>query len=84
MTKHPEPRDPVSTGMTVAAVVGAIACCAVPLLVAAGVLTAAGAVLRNLLIIAVGAGMLGWAITRVVHTLRACDRSARPTDRTRT
>lgn len=84
MTKRPQPRDPVTTGVTVAAVVGAMICCAVPLLVAAGVLTSAGVVFQNLLIIALGAGVLGWAITRAVRTLRARDRSTDPTDRTRT
>lgn len=83
MTDRPEPRNTVTTGLTVAAVVGVMICCAVPLLVAAGVLASAGVLSDNLLIVALGAGVLGWAITRAVRRLRARERSADATDRTR-
>lgn len=50
-------------------------CCAGTLLVAAGVLASAGVLFDNVLIIALAAGMLGWAVTRAVRSLRARDRS---------
>lgn len=84
MTESPEPRSSVTAGLTVAAVVGVMICCAVPLLVAAGVLASAGVLFDNLLIVALGTGVLGWAVTRAIRTLRARDRSNEPRERTRT
>lgn len=84
MTDGPEPRSSLTTGLTVAAVVGVMICCAVPLLVAAGLLASAGVLFDNLLVVALGAGVLGWAVARAVRILRARDRSAEPRDRTRT
>lgn len=75
MPHDPEPRDSATTGLTVAAVVGVIVCCAGTLLVAAGVLASAGVLFDNVLIIALAAGVLGWAVTRAVRSLRARDRS---------
>lgn len=74
MTKPEGSGDPATTDVTVGIVVAVIACCALPLLVAVGVLTSAGVAFNNLLLIALGAGVLGWAITRIVRTLRARDR----------
>jgi hypothetical protein len=82
MEDRPESRSSATTGLTVAAVVGVMICCAVPLLVAAGVLASAGVLFDNLLVIALGAGVLGWAVTRAVRTIRARDRSAVERDRT--
>lgn len=84
MTDGPEPHSSVTTGLTVAAVVGVMICCAVPLLIAAGLLASAGVLFDNLLIVALGAGVLGWAVTRALRTLRARDRSTEPHERTRT
>lgn len=75
-------RSSVTAGLTVAAVVGVLVCCAVPLLVAAGVLTSAGVLFDNLLVIALGAGVLGWAVTRAVRTIRARERAAADRDET--
>jgi hypothetical protein len=72
----------VTTGFTVAGIVGLLVCCAGTLLVAAGVLTSAGVLLDNLLVIALGAGVLGWVITRAVRTIRARDRSSEDHERT--
>jgi hypothetical protein len=58
--------DP-SSKVTVAAVVAAIACCGVPLLVAAGLLTTAGVALRNLAIIGGGVGLLAWLVLRAAR-----------------
>lgn len=84
MTDRPEPRSAVTAALTVAAVVGVMICCAVPLLLAAGLLASAGVLLDNLLIVALGLGVLAWALTRAVRARRARDRSADPIDRTRT
>lgn len=80
MDDRPAPR---SSGVTVAVVVAVVVCCAAPLLVAAGLVASAGVLLRNLLVIAVGVGILGWAITRAVHTIRARDRSSADRDHPR-
>jgi hypothetical protein len=82
MEDRHEPRSSVTTGLTVAAVVGVMICCAVPLLVAAGVLASAGVLFDNLLVVALAAGVLGWAVTRAVRMVRARDRSAAERDRT--
>jgi hypothetical protein len=82
MEDRRESRSSATTGLTVAAVVGVMICCAVPLLVAAGVLASAGALFDNLLVIALGGGVLGWAVARAVRTIRARDRSAAEQDRT--
>jgi Flp pilus assembly protein TadB len=76
VTDRPQPDSSATTGLTVAAVAGVVVCCAAPLLVAAGVLTSAGVLLNNVVFIALAAGVLGWALTRAIRTLRARDRSA--------
>jgi hypothetical protein len=76
VTDRPQPRSSATTGLTVAAVVGVLVCCAAPLLVVAGVLTSAGVLLNNLVFIALAAGVLGWALTRAIRSLRARGRSA--------
>lgn len=79
MPQDPQSRSSATTGLTVAAVVGVIVCCAGTLLVAAGVLASAGALFGNLLIIALAAGVLGWAVTPAVRSLLARDRSSAST-----
>jgi hypothetical protein len=80
----PQPRSSATTGLTVAAVVGVTVCSAGTLLVSAGVLASAGVLLDNLLIIALAAGVLGWALTRAVRSPRAGDRSTGPDPRNET
>lgn len=74
--QDPEPRSSATTGLTVAAIVSLIVCCVG--LVAAGVLASAGLLFDNLLLIALAAGVLGWAVTRAVRSLRTRDRSTGP------
>lgn len=75
--------EPRSSGLTIAAVVAVVVCCAAPLLVAAGLVASAGVLLRNLLVLAVGVGILGWAVTRAIRVIRARDRSSSDRDHPR-
>lgn len=62
-------REPLHDSLLGAGAVGAlIVCCGLPVLVSAGILTGAGALLRNLALLVAGVGLgavaLGWAIRR--------------------
>lgn len=80
MDDGPEPRN---SGLSVAAVVAVVVCCAAPLLVAAGLVASAGVLLRSLLVLAVAAGVLGWAVVRAVRASRARQRLSVVRDRAR-
>lgn len=71
MDNRPTSGRGASTGISIAAVAGLLVCCAAKLLVVAGLLTSAGVLLDNLVVIAVGAGVLGWAASRAVRAHRA-------------
>lgn len=64
------------TAVGAAAIIGVIACCGLPVLLAAGVLTGAGALLRNALLVGLGlaalAGPVIWA-SRRTRSGAACD-----------
>lgn len=62
--------------ITLAAVVAAVVCCAVPLLVAAGLLSSAGVLLDRPLLSALGVAVLAWALLRAGRRLRARQQSA--------
>lgn len=59
--------------MTVAAVLAAVVCCAVPLLVAAAVVASAGVLLRNLALVGAGLLLVGWPVARAIERLRRRD-----------
>ncbi|MEX0659564.1 MAG: hypothetical protein WD080_10560 [Egibacteraceae bacterium] len=50
-----------------AAVAAAIACCGIPLLIAAGLTAAAGVALGSLTLIAAAAALLAWVVVRAVR-----------------
>lgn len=68
------PRGDVTGKLTVAAVVAAIACCGIPLLVAAGLLTSTGVALRNLALVGLGAALAAWLVIRVARRVRTQQR----------
>lgn len=76
MDDDPKHRDSATDGLTVAVVAAVVVFCAGTLLIAAGVIASAGVLFDNLLVIAVGAGVLGWAIARALRALRSRARSA--------
>ncbi len=78
-------RSPSSgTGFGLMAVVAMVTCCALPVLISAGVLATIGGVLRNPLIIVAAALVLGGAVAYALRRLRrsqactASDAAAEP------
>jgi hypothetical protein len=61
---HPRP---TAGAITLGAVLAAVVCCALPLLAAAGLVTAAGLVRRNLLLVGLGVALATWLIFRAVR-----------------
>lgn len=74
------------TAFGVAAAVALIACCALPLLLAAGILAGAGALLRNALLVGLGLAALAclvvWA-SRRARLNAACDTDSPARERPR-
>ncbi len=57
---------PTPRAITLGAVLAAVVCCALPLLAATGLGTAAGLVRRNLLLVGLGVALATWLILRAV------------------
>lgn len=75
MNSEPEPAPRPSSDLALAAVLAAVVCCGVVLLVAAGVLGSAGIFLDNPILAGLGVAALAWAGLRGVRLLRARSRS---------
>ncbi|MGI8873152.1 MAG: hypothetical protein ACR2KP_02265 [Egibacteraceae bacterium] len=67
MPQPDRPRGHVTGRVTIAVVVAAIACCGIPLLVAAGLLTTTGLGLRNPVLVGGGVAVAAWLIVRVAR-----------------
>lgn len=70
MPDHHRPSGDLTGKVTVAAVIAALACCAIPLLITAGVITSAGVALRNLAVIGLGSTLAAWLVVRAVRSTR--------------
>lgn len=70
MPDRPRPSGDLPGQITVAAVVAVIACCALPLLVAAGLFTFAGVALRSLAPISAGGALAAWLVLHAIRNAR--------------
>lgn len=75
MTANPNNKPGPMGDLTIAVMAAAVACCAVPLLVLAGVLSSAGLLLNNPVVVALGVGALAWAGLRTARAVRARSRA---------
>jgi hypothetical protein len=71
----PARRDQERAELDDAVMAAVVACCAVPLLVLAGVLSSAGLLLNNPVVVALGVGALAWAGLRTARAVRARGRA---------
>lgn len=71
MSSEPDPTPGPASDLTLAAVLAAVVCCGVILLVAAGVLGSAGIFLDNPILAALGVAALAWVGLRSIRVLRA-------------
>lgn len=70
MAPSDRPSGDLTGTITIAAVVAAIACCAIPLLIAAGVVTASGLALGSWALGGLGAALAVWLVVQAVRRAR--------------
>lgn len=70
MAPSDRPSGDLTGKITIAAVVAAIACCGIPLLIAAGVVTASGLALGSWAFGGLGAALGIWLVVRIARRLR--------------
>lgn len=73
-----QPDDGVASGLTITAIAVAVVCCAAPLLIAAGIVTSLGVLLRNLALIVLGTALIAWPVWRTIRNRHRQTDQSRP------
>lgn len=71
MAPSDRPSGDLTGKITIAAVIAAIACCGIPLLIAAGVLTTSGVAVGSWVLAGLGLAVGMWLVVRIARRLRA-------------